>query len=199
MLAAGQIRGTAVEEAPGATRALALVESALAQAQLGREEIECIAVGIGPGSYTGIRAAIALAQGWQLGRDVRLLGVSSVECLAAMAHAKGWLGPTSVVIDAQREELYLAKYQVNAAGWSEVDPLRLVAVEAVRQQAGAGELMIGPEVTRWFSTGRTLFPDAGTIAQLAIARSDFVSGEKLEPIYLRETTFVKAPLPRIVS
>ena len=61
---------------------LALVERALAQANCRREEIAVVAVGLGPGSYTGIRSAIALAQGWQLGRGVKTLGISSVECLA---------------------------------------------------------------------------------------------------------------------
>ena len=42
------------------TAAVALIESALGQAKVERSAIECIAVGIGPGSYTGIRAAIAL-------------------------------------------------------------------------------------------------------------------------------------------
>ena len=53
------------------TASVALIESALGEAAVGRTEIDCIAVGIGPGSYTGIRAAIALTQGWQLARGVK--------------------------------------------------------------------------------------------------------------------------------
>src|SRR5437870_3795031 len=69
------------------TGALGMVESALRQGQLEREQIECLAIGLGPGSYTGIRLAIALAQGWQLAAgSVRLLGISSTECLVAQAH-----------------------------------------------------------------------------------------------------------------
>jgi len=41
-------------------------------------------------------------------------------------------------------------------------------------------------------------PTAAMLARLAAERSDFIAGEKLEPIYLRETSFVKAPPPRIV-
>ena len=52
-------------------RSLGLVEEALAEANCRREEIGALAVGLGPGSYTGIRGAIALAQGWQLGRGDR--------------------------------------------------------------------------------------------------------------------------------
>ncbi len=43
-----------------------------------------------------------------------------------------------------------------------------------------------------------VFPRAATLGQLAAGRADFVSGEKLEPIYLRETKFVKAPPPRVL-
>jgi hypothetical protein len=51
-------------------------------------------------------------------------------------------------------------------------------------------------VTNWFPEGRLVFPRATMLGQLASGRSDFVAGEKLEPIYLRETKFVKAPPPR---
>lgn len=54
-----------VETGQRSTHALGMVEKALRAAQLEREQIGCLAIGLGPGSYTGIRAAIALAQGWQ--------------------------------------------------------------------------------------------------------------------------------------
>src|SRR5437762_14261728 len=63
------------------TNALPLVEQSLREAGVEREQIDCLAVGIGPGSYTGIRSAIALAQGWQLAREIKLLAISSVECI----------------------------------------------------------------------------------------------------------------------
>ena len=61
------------------TAALGLVEKVLGESNTEREQIEVVAVGIGPGSYNGIRAAIALAQGWQLASagKVKLLGISS--------------------------------------------------------------------------------------------------------------------------
>src|SRR5258706_8021657 len=65
------------------TNAFGLTEKVLADAKVSREVIEVIAVGIGPGSYTGIRAAIAIAQGWQLARGIKLIGISSAEELAA--------------------------------------------------------------------------------------------------------------------
>src|SRR5574340_531120 len=93
--------GEAIETGARATNALGLVEEALRQAQLDHTQIECLAIGLGPGSYTGIRLAIALAQGWQLARPVQLVGLSSAECLAAQAQAEGITGPVQIVIDAQ--------------------------------------------------------------------------------------------------
>jgi tRNA threonylcarbamoyl adenosine modification protein YeaZ len=197
---AGLVRlSEVIETGPGWIRAIELVDEALRQAGLEREQIECLALGLGPGTYTGIRAAIALAQGWQLARGVRLLGVSSAEILAAQAQADGLRGWVNVVIDAQRNEFCLARYALAETGGREVEPLRLASLAEVQEHERAGELLIGPEVTRWFPAGRILFPRAATLGRLAAGRGDFVSGEKLEPIYLRETAFVKAPPPRVIS
>jgi tRNA threonylcarbamoyl adenosine modification protein YeaZ len=190
--------GEAIETGARSTNALGLVEDALRQAQLDRAQIECLVIGLGPGSYNGMRLAIALAQGWQLARPVKLLGISSAECLAAQAQAEGIFGRVETVIDAQRNELYLAGYELSSQARREIEPLRLgsLAEAQARQQAGA--TLIGPEVTKWFPTGRVLFPRAATLGQIALDRTDFVAGERMEPIYLRETRFVKAPPPRII-
>lgn len=193
---------------------LALVDRVLTEAQIDREAIDCIAVGLGPGSYTGIRSAIALAQGWQLARQVRLIGISTVECLAAQARDNGWFGTVCFVVDAQRDEFYLAAYSIGENEVRSLEPLRLVKAAEVRQMgalrrdtladahAGITEknpaIIAGPEADRWFPDGFVLKPSAIQLARLAGGRDDFVPGEKLEPIYLRETQFVKAPPPRVL-
>ncbi len=170
---------------------LGLVTEALGKAGVEREEIEGVAVGIGPGSYTGIRVAIALAQGWQLARGVRLLAISSAECLAAQAQAEGLLGRVEVVIDAQRGEVYLAGYEISAGDWRETEALRLGTLAQAQERQSTGWALAGPEVTRWFPEGRVLFPTAATLGGLALGRSDFIAGEALEPLYLRQAGFVK--------
>jgi tRNA threonylcarbamoyladenosine biosynthesis protein TsaB len=200
-LADGRVLGVAMESATRTTHALALVSQALAEARWEREAVEGIVIGLGPGSYAGIRSAISLAQGWQLAvgeGGVKLLGISSVACLAAEAQAEGWFGKVNIVIDAQRNEVYLAGYEMDAAGCIEVQPLKLATLDEARSRFAAGEKMAGPEVNRWFEAGKVLFPSAGMLGQLAAGRADFVPGEKLEPIYLRETTFVKAPPLRVL-
>jgi tRNA threonylcarbamoyladenosine biosynthesis protein TsaB len=190
---AGRDLAGAVETGGRGTNAFGMIERVLAEAKIEREEIEVVAVGLGPGSYTGIRAAIALAQGWQLARGVKLLGVGSVDCLAQEARMEKILGRVNVVIDAQRNEFYLAAYEISADGWRKIEPLRILTLAEVQARADAGEILIGPEVTHWFPNGRTFFPRAATLVKLAAGRNDFVAGEKLEPVYLRETNFVKAP------
>lgn len=194
----GHPRGAAMETASRETRAFDLIARALAEAGVEREQIECLAIGLGPGSYTGIRSAIALAQGWQLALPVRLLGISSVECLAAEAQARAWFGTVNIVVDAQRNELYVARYAISPGGCHEVEPLKLDTPTEVLARTSAGEIIAGPEAERWFAGGRILFPSAAMLGKMAVGRANFVPGEKLEPIYLRETTFVKAPPPRIL-
>lgn len=188
----------AAETSPRQTmKPLTMVAAVLDQAGLERDQVECLVIGLGPGSYTGIRAGIALAQGWQLGRPIKTLGISSAECVAHQAQAEGITGSISVVIDAQRGEFYLAGYELTAAGIREASPLRLASHAETAGDGAAGRLLVGPEVTKWFPEGRIIFPQAAMLARMARARTDFIPAEKVEPIYLRETTFVKAPPGRV--
>jgi tRNA threonylcarbamoyl adenosine modification protein YeaZ len=214
------IAAEVVETGGRGTNAFRMIEQVLAEAKIEREQIDVVAVGLGPGSYTGVRAAISLAQGWQLAfaepeqrgrsqtaasaqrklaRGVKLLGVNSAEAVAAQAQAEKILGRVNVVIDAQRNEFYLATYEIAPAGWREIAPLKILPRAEVQSRAEADEILIGPEVTRWFPGGQTLFPRSAVLAELASRRSDFVPGEKLEPVYLRETTFVKSAPHRPVA
>jgi tRNA threonylcarbamoyladenosine biosynthesis protein TsaB len=192
----GRVLATASETGERTTHAFGMIEKILADARLERGQIEALAVGLGPGSYAGIRVALAIAQGWQLAVAVKLLGISSAEAIVARAHAEKIFGRVAVVIDAQRGEFYLATYDLEPSGGKEISPLRIVTLAEVEAHAAAGETIIGPEVTRWFPGGRIIFPTAATLAGLATGRTDFVPGEKLEPIYLRQTTFVKAAAAR---
>ncbi len=174
--------------------AMAMIEEILRQAAWDHEAIECIAVGLGPGSYTGIRSAIALAQGWALARDVRLLGISSVEVLAATARAEGLRGAIRFVIDAQRGDFYRADYDLDVAAARLTEPLAIVGRDELLRTSGG--TIVGPEADEL--GGTRMFPDAAQLGLLADGQKNFVVGESLEPIYLRETNFVKAPPPRVL-
>lgn len=198
VVADGQVCGRAEEFATREGHAVSLIEAALGTAGLERERVDCLAVGLGPGSYHGIRSAIALAQGWQLARGTKILGISSAESLAAQAQTERIHGPVNILIDAQRNEFYLARYEINASGYRELMPLRLAGREEVLALVRAGELVVGPELTSEWPHGHDVFPNAGIVGQLASQRTDFTPGERLEPIYLREARFVKASPPRTI-
>jgi tRNA threonylcarbamoyladenosine biosynthesis protein TsaB len=180
----------------GKTKAMPMIESALNQADWQRQQIDTLVVGLGPGSYTGIRAGISIAQGWQLGGRVKIQGISSMECLAARAHAAGWRKRIHFVLDAQRGEFYMAAYDLGGQTTTCCEPLGLVSREMVQTVLDKGGCVAGPEISKWFPSGLELFPDAVTLGLMAAREQKYISGEQLEPIYLRAITFVKAPTPR---
>ena len=181
------------EKPGGPTR---LIRAVLSQADLQPEDIGCLAVGLGPGSYTGIRVSIAIAQGWELARQVKLLGVNSVECLAWRAWLEGQHGDVATVVDAQRGEYYTARYAITHDGVEAVTELAIVSPEMIQEWVDGGTILVGCDLPGAPWSIRDLRPEAGMTGVLAWERSDFLQGSEMEPIYLRTTQFVKAPPPR---
>jgi tRNA threonylcarbamoyladenosine biosynthesis protein TsaB len=188
----GNVFVETLESAGRGTSAFSMIEKVLARARSERETVETLAVGLGPGSYTGVRAAIALAQGWQLARGIKTTGVSSAAAIAARARTEKIFGRWNIAINAQREEFYVAAYEISEIACAEIAPLKILPLADLQSRARQGEKFIGPEAAKFFPHGREVFPRALEVAQLAAAQNHFLPGEKLEPIYLRETNFVKA-------
>lgn len=186
----------AIETGGRATGTFGMAEQVLRAAGIEREQIDALAIGLGPGSYTGIRAAIAVAQGWQFAAGVKLVGIGAVPCLTEQARTEGLQGQISFVIDAQRREFYLTTWRIEDGRARETGPLRLASLEEVRERERRGDILAGPDVAKWFPGSRPLFPRASTLGRLALQHPEFVASDKLEPIYLREVSFVKAPPPR---
>ncbi len=176
--------------------ALGLIESALADAGVVRREIGCVAVGLGPGSYTGIRSAIAIAQGWQLGCGIRLCGVSSVDVLAGTIESDGEF---MVAVDAQRGEFYTATYRRRGPEVATISGLRIVGREKLLAIAGDDKPIIGPDAGQFGALGSEAYPDAAVLAVLASRNPSSVDGAGLEPVYLRPVEFRKAPPARIID
>lgn len=194
----GRVICRSQESQPQTSGPTQLIRDAFAQAGLGSSDIGCVVVGLGPGSYTGIRVAIAVAQGWELARQVKLLGVSSVECLVWRCWLEGRHGPITVLVDAQRGEYYAARYQVNSSGVETEVELAIHPPEVVAQWAEQGAVLVGPDLDEAPWPVTRLRPEAGMLGVLAWERTDFVTGADLQPIYLREVNFVKAPAPRAI-
>lgn len=106
---------------------LPLIDDCLAVAGATLEEVGCIAVSLGPGSFTGLRVALATAKGLSLGGGTLLVGVPTLQALAATA-LRGWGGetepPGTVVapcLDARKGEVYGATFTVRDPVW--LDPV----------------------------------------------------------------------------
>jgi tRNA threonylcarbamoyl adenosine modification protein YeaZ len=170
----------------------ALIEKIFRETNSKPGEIGRIAVGLGPGSYTGIRTAIAFAQGWQLANNCDVCGISSAEVLGMEAWEKWRQGNVTIAIDAQRQELYCVAYQLQKIGPVAIDSLQITP--AANLQHGGG-IIAGPDIQTLVPGATPLFPHARTLARLAKSHSP-TPAEKLTPIYLREASFVKAPPAR---
>ena len=94
---------------PGhASRALALAEEALAGIKTGWSDVSCVAVSVGPGSFTGLRVGIATSKALALGLGVRVVGASSLEALISGVDAALGSREAVALIDARRGELFAA-------------------------------------------------------------------------------------------
>lgn len=181
-----RILSSITQEAQRAGSPFPLISEALAA--LAPAEIEAIALGLGPGSYTGIRSSLAIAQGWNLARNIPAAGVSSAEAIAFTAWEGGVRGEVEVVIDAQRNEVYSAIFDLTPTHVQTVRALQILSQPATKR-------LIGPEASRWSSDGLLIEPTATAIGKIA-AGTKFGPPELLEAIYLRESSFVKAPAVR---
>ncbi len=186
----GALMAEAVFEGAVRTPIFQLIGDALKQAGVPQADVDTLVVGLGPGSYTGVRLAIAVAQGWQLATGVRVMGVNSLETLASL------MGPTRVrlAIDAQKTECAVAE----AEGGLLVTPVRLIANTELAADLQGGERIVGPDVLRLLGGGELAYPTAAGAAQLAVQRGVEMPGASLSPVYLRAASFAKAPPARVI-
>jgi len=169
LVADGEVLG---ERTSRAVTLLEDVDALLRQAGTHTRDIEALAVGIGPGSFTGVRIGLSTARGLALALGVPVAGVSTLAALAA--GAPGGLP----VIDARRREVFVPG-RVLAPAELEVDPERLcVGSGAVRYR----DVLEGKGAEIPPDGDERHVPRARFHAQLA---GDFGPAEEVEPLYLR--------------
>lgn len=148
--------------------------------------IDLVAVGLGPGSYAGVRIAIAAALGFEMGLGARLVGVPSVATLATPARRYLAIG------DARRATFYFTEVENGVC----VDGPRLLSEAELRAVlAGATLPVLCAAAVPGFPGAVEALPDAVRLARLAAADRGIVARGELEPIYLREP-HITQPKPR---
>lgn len=195
----GKTLGTTFESGGRQTHAAGLVQSVIAQCAGATEAMDAIIIGLGPGSYAGIRAGIAFAQGWQLARQIKVAGVSSAELIAVRCWRESVRGPIDVAIDAQRGDFYLGSFDLSSEGLVESRALRIVSTDEIVRRTTAGGRVFGPDTILQSLGGKHLFPVAEDVDRFSPEKLRWVDGSTLQPIYLREPNFVKALPPRALA
>lgn len=194
----GAVRGLSArreEMARGHAEALMpMVAEVMAEAGLSFGELDLIAATLGPGSFTGVRIAIAAARGLALVTEANLFGTDSLTVMAKAARASGALGqgPLAVAVDARRGMLYLGLY--DEAGKRREGPL-LIAPDAaaillpseLRFAVGSGGPVLAEAAARRGARIEARLPELQPSAE-ALAAIAAESGETtptLRPLYLR--------------
>ena len=129
-----------------ATALLPLAAGLLDEAGLAWRELDLIAVGTGPGTFTGLRIGIATARALAQGAGVRLVGISSLRALAEAARETAADRPVAAVIDARRGELFVAGF---AGDEQLLEPVALAPGDVAAALAAAS----GGDVSRWLAVG----------------------------------------------
>jgi len=181
--------------------ALPWAEALLAEAGIARSQLDAVAVGRGPGAFTGVRLAIALAQGIALALDRPVVARSTLEVLAMRAEvAEG--ARVLAAIDARMGEVYSQSFIRTADGLRALGDARVSAPDVVALPdaadgwAGVGTgFSAAEDALRTRLAGRftridaTALPRAGDLARLAAAafgRGECLAPERVEPAYLRD-------------
>ena len=193
-----------------AERILDMVDQVLVEARLEFAQIQGIAYGAGPGSFTGLRIAAGVTQGLALARGIGVVGIGTLLALAEQAAeeaAQEAAGSRIIAcLDAHKGEVYHAAYRRAGAGWEEVSAPGVYRPEAVPLVPGENWIGCGDG----FAAYRELLaarlgecvsavrPEAAPTARavLKLAMPRFAAGEAKDaaaavPVYLRDKVALK--------
>ncbi len=187
----------------------AVINNILIKNGLEDNSVSVLSLGIGPGSYTGIRTSISFAQGWSLALGIHLLPINSVEALALQAGKLFSNNEFHLVVDAQRNEFYHAVYRKNNDEKNVIpeliQPLEIISKQEINIFIEKKLPVLGPELENILPSVMALYPLASDIAFLAAnllqqkGENAFQSPESITPIYLRPVQFVKTKTTRVLS
>ena len=192
------------EIAPRQHAALVLpwVEALIADAGISLRQLDAIAFGRGPGSFTGLRIAAGVTQGLAFGSDLPVVPVSTLAALAYGAHRASGKSRILAALDARMKEVYWGAYRFDhEANLERVGEERVCAPDAVSVPEGEGWFGAG---SGWDTYGDVLagrcaltaadclpdrFPHAADVAQLAARQfqsGQAIAPEQAAPVYLRD-------------
>ena len=187
---------------------LPMVRSLLGDAELVLGQLDCIAFGRGPGSFTSLRIGIGVVQGLAWGADLPVVPVSSLAAVAQAAVERG-LPPgicrVCVAMDARMQEVYTANFKVDVDGFvipsgeELVCPPGDVCIEDAAGVCAAGNgFEVYPELEKLAGELGHCMPDcwprAGAVSRLAarwLENNKPLPAEQAQPVYIRNQVAIK--------
>lgn len=183
-------------------RLIPQIDAALREAQTAKEDVQAIAVGIGPGSYTGLRIGVTVARTLAQALNISIVGIPSLDAMARrFMEFDGFVCP---VIDAKRGEVYAAVYETGNGFFRRKSDFRPLSPEALLYELvalGARVLMVGDGIYAYrdifeshlgtrisFAPRDYWWPRASDLAVIALkrlARGQSDDLFSLVPIYAR--------------
>jgi tRNA threonylcarbamoyladenosine biosynthesis protein TsaB len=171
------------------------LERLLRNAAVAPRDVRLVAVGTGPGSYTGLRVGITAARAFAYASGAQLLGVPSCDAWAAAAPIDARL--LAVVLDARIRAVYLAVYEAANGAWTRRDGPELVDPVAAAARIPVNAIVVGDGVAPYAEAfaGRSVAATptraaAADVAGLALgrlARGERDAIEAVVPLYLRKS------------
>lgn len=174
---------------------LAMIEQLMNEAGGSLQELDGIAFGAGPGSFTGVRIAASVAQGLALGLDIPVMPVCTLE---ALAQASGQ-DRVACALDARLDEVYFAAYERQGENWQAVVEPCLSAIGELPRLpgedwvgVGSGFAILDNELAHHLQLADARpdrFPQAHAVAVLGarlLAAGGALDAAAAQPIYLRD-------------
>ena len=169
---------------------LPMLERLLAGAGAAMGDLQAVAFGAGPGSFTGLRIACGVAQGIAFARGLPALGVSTLEAIAEESGAQR----VAACLDARMREVYYSALERSGGRWHEVIPALCAAPAALPRPPGEGWIGCGNGFATYGALGFSdvipdIHPTAAAVARLAaprLAAGEGVDAALAAPTYLRD-------------
>ncbi|ADI01343.1 MAG TPA: tRNA (adenosine(37)-N6)-threonylcarbamoyltransferase complex dimerization subunit type 1 TsaB [Syntrophothermus lipocalidus] len=182
---------------------MVMVDEVLKECEVGLNQIDAVAVSIGPGSFTGLRIGLATAKGLAMGSGKPIVGIPTLDALAYNACL--FRGTVCPVLDARKDEVYTAFYKSDGSCMELVDRYRVCSpralVDDVRTRATDGVVFLGDGAVRYreflqqtlgdvavWVPGNLAFPRASSVGLLAwhkLRGGGIDDARSIVPVYIR--------------
>lgn len=185
---------------------LGMLDSLFQQSCSDLSAIDAIVFGRGPGSFTGVRVGVAVAQGIAFARDLPVVPISTLAAVAQTAYVKHAVSSISVALDARMGEVYQADFGIEDGLAVALTEEQVMAPEKIRPLddrdwfgAGSGwseyqQVLTDNFTDQLMAIDSTIYPSAEAmlpLAQALLARGEYKLAHQALPIYLRNNVAKK--------